>query len=202
MESQEERFRSIYNYYMPLLRWIANQKGIPQDEIEDMVQETFTEFYEHYPLTWPEYKIRAALAKTMRNLCTDYRRRCHTRRMVYMDPMQIQEQRMSLDTAIGRDALSIVIERQEYRDVLDALYTMKEDWAIVFILFVIQGRSMKEIAGILGISDAACRTRLVRGRKYLREKLGDEYLVPRKQAKPRRTKPPGTSDDSQIPGNA
>ena len=39
MESQEDRFRSIYNYYMPLLRWIAKHRGIPYDEIDDLVQE-------------------------------------------------------------------------------------------------------------------------------------------------------------------
>ncbi len=202
MESQEDRFRSIYSYYMPLLRWIAGHKGIPYDEIDDLVQETFTEFYDHYPLTWPEYKIRSTLAKTMRNLCIDYRRRCHTRLMVYMDPMKMQEQGMSRDKALCRDALSIVVEREEYKDVSDALHSMKEEWAIVFILYIIQGRSMKEVAEILGISDAACRTRLMRGRKYLKEQLKDSSIISDKRNILRRKKPPSTSDDSEVPGNA
>lgn len=138
MESQEDRFRSIYDYYMPLLRWIANQKEIPYDEIDDLVQETFTEFYGHYSVTLPEYKIRSILAKTMRNLCIDYKRRWHTRRMVYVDPMQIQD--TALDRVMCRDTLSLVVEREEYRNVLEALRSMKEDWALVFVLYLIQGR--------------------------------------------------------------
>ena len=202
MESQEDRFRSIYNYYMPLLRWIAKHRGIPYDEIDDLVQETFTEFYDHYPLTWPEYKIRSTLAKTMRNLCIDYRRRCHTRRIVYVDPMQMQEECISMDRTVCRDTLSIVVERQEYRDVLDALRSMKEEWAVVFILYIIQGRPMKEVADILGITDNACRTRLMRGRKYLREKLKETPPFSDKRNIRRLSEPPGTSGDSEVPGNA
>lgn len=202
MESQEDLFRSIYNHYMPLLRWIAGRRGIPYDEIDDLVQETFTEYYDHYPLTWPEYKIRSTLTKTMRNLCIDYRRRCHTRRMVYMDPMEMQRQGMTSDRITCRDTLNIVVEHQEYRDVMNVLQNMREDWAIVFVLYIIQGRPMKEVAEILGISDAACRTRLMRGRKYLREKLEGEPPAPGKRNLSRLSEPPGTSGDSEVPGSA
>lgn len=202
MESHEERFRSIYNHYMPLLRWIANDKGIPQDEIEDMVQETFLEYYKHYPVTLPEYIVRSLLVKTMRNLCADYWRRCHTRLMTYMDPVQMLAQDSDLGRRTARDTLSIVMEHQEYRDVLEVLRTMKQDWAMVFVLYLIQGRPMKEVAEILGISDAACRTRLTRGRKYMREALGIEQpAVPKRKAR-RLAGPPGTSGDSEVPGNA
>lgn len=44
MENTEERFRAIYDRYMPLLRLIASRKSIPYDEIDDLVQETFTSF--------------------------------------------------------------------------------------------------------------------------------------------------------------
>ena len=52
-----------------------------------------------------------------------------------------------------------------------ALMTMKRDWAVVFFLYIIEGRPMDEVSRILGVSGAACRMRLMRGRKYLREKL-------------------------------
>lgn len=200
MDSQEERFRSIYNYYMPLLRWMAGHRGIPYDEIEDLVQETFMEFYGHYPLTWPERKIRASLVKTMRNLCTDYWRRSHTRRMVYIDPTQGPG--LTLDRIVERDTLSIVMERQEYRDLLDALKNMKEEWALVLVLYVIQGRPMDEVARMLGISVEACRTRLMRGRKHLRDTVKLEYLRSKEGENPLRKKRPDTSGDSEVPGNA
>lgn len=202
MDSQEERFRSIYNYYMPLLRWMAGQRGIPHDEIDDLVQETFTEFYDHYPLTWPEPKIRSSLVKTMRNLCTDYWRRSHTRLMVYVDPMQMQGQSLTLDKVVERDTLSIVMERQEYRELLDALRNMKEEWALVLVLYVIQGRPMKEGASMLGISIEACRTRLMRGRKHLRDTLELESIRAKHRKIPGLTKQPDTSNDTEMPGNA
>lgn len=202
MESHDEQFRSIYNYYMPLMRWMAGRRGIPHDEIDDLVQEAFTEFYDHYPLTWPEAKIRSALVKTMRNLCTDYWRRSHTRRMIYVDPMQIQGQGLTLDKLVERDTLSIVIEHQEYRDVMEVLRNMREDWALVIVLYIIQGRPMTEVAEILGISVEACRTRLMRGRKHLREKMGVESHGESKRKTSRMRKPPDTSGDTEVPGNA
>lgn len=171
IESEDERFYSIHSRYYPLLRTIAHRKGIPYDEIDDMLQETFLAFYEHYPLTWPDYKIRATLIKTLRNLCIDYWRRNENRWVSCMDPSDMQVLIHDLNMLAGKDLCSIVIQKELYKGVVNALTTMKWDWAVVFVLYIIEGRPMDEVSKILGISGAACRMRLMRGRKYLRESL-------------------------------
>ena len=61
--SSDERFLSIYQKNLKLLKWIAKKNRIPKDEIEDIVQETFFAYYGHYPLTWDDRKVRYYLAK-------------------------------------------------------------------------------------------------------------------------------------------
>lgn len=202
MENTEERFRAIYDRYMPLLRLIASRKSIPYDEIDDLVQETFTSFYTHYPVTWPEYKIRAALARIIRNLCTDYFRRQGTHPVIYVDSAILAVEGKSLGTPPEKNPLDIVLERQKRQEILDILKAMKNDWMIIFLLYLIQGRPMKEVSQILGISEPACRMRLMRGRQYINEQLSKK---PEDRDTPFRQRPgpvsPGPTDEPEIQGN-
>lgn len=87
MDNTEERFRVIYSRYMPLLRVIASRRSIPRDEIDRMVQECFLSFYTHCPVTWPEYKVRAELARIMCSLCAEYSGRQCAHPLTYMNPV-------------------------------------------------------------------------------------------------------------------
>ncbi len=174
MNAKDEQFRSIYKTYMPMLRVIARDKGIPNDEIDDLVQDTFASYYSHYPLDWLDYQIKATLVKTMKNRCIDYFRRQDTRPVTYWDPAMFQDNLLSENMRLGRDNLSIFLERQECKEVFEALKTMKEDWLQVLWLYSIEERPMDEVSEILGISVDACRARLSRGRKYLRKCLRPE----------------------------
>lgn len=171
IKSQDECFYSIHSRYYPLLRTIAQRKGIPYDEIDDVLQDAFLAFYEHYPLTWPDSKIRATLIKTLKNLCIDYWRKRENRSVASMDPAELQVIRYELSILSGKDLSTVIVQKELYKDVMNALMTMKRDWAVVFFLYIIEGRPMDEVSRILGVSGVASRMRLMRGRKYLREKL-------------------------------
>ena len=91
MNAKDERFRAIYTKYVQLLRIIARKRNIPEADIEDLVQETFTAYYSHYPLDWSECQIKAVLTKIMRNRCVDYFRKQDKWLLTYCDPVEIQE---------------------------------------------------------------------------------------------------------------
>lgn len=86
MDNTEERFRAIYGRYMPLLRVMASQRSVPNDKIDHLVQECFLSFYTRCPVTWPEYKVRAELARIMCSLCADYLGEPYTHPLVYKAP--------------------------------------------------------------------------------------------------------------------
>ena len=200
MREMNERFREIHEHYYPLLRLMAMKKGIPYDEVEDIIQETFLAFYEHYPLSWPEKKIRAVLARILRNRCIDYWRAVKAHKVIPMDPEVMQETNLGLSAFAGKDTLTIVIERELYNTVMGALKTMKSDWQIVFLLYIIEGRSMREVSNTLGVSQALCRMRLMRGRNYLREITGIE-LTECKIIRQTETPESSSAEAEEIPGD-
>lgn len=171
MDSDGEVFGSIYARYKPMLRVLAKRYGVPYDDTEDIAQETFFSYYRHYPLTWEDYKIKAMLCRILKNRCVDYLRRRDTHPAVCWDPVKMETEGEFLGSLTSKDTLSILLEKEEYREVMEALSSMKEDWAQVIYLYVIQGRPIEEVSKMLGTTDAACRTRLTRGRKYLRDKM-------------------------------
>jgi len=69
------------------------------------------------------------------------------------------------------------LENQELKDLLmESLNKLPEKYRNVLILKELEGRSVEEVAKILGISTSATKTRLHRGRLYLRELL-DKYVT-------------------------
>lgn len=171
MDSGDELFDSIYARYKPMLRVLAKRYGVPYDETEDIAQETFFSYYKHYPLTWEDYKMKAMLCRILKNRCVDYLRKQDSHPSVCWDPVKMQTEGELLNSLTSKDTLSILLENEKYREVMEALNSLKEEWAQVIFLYVIEGRPIEEVSRMLGTTDAACRTRLTRARKYLREKL-------------------------------
>lgn len=166
MESQNEAFRSIYLRYLPLVRTIVKRFLIPQNDIDDVVQDVFAAFYKTYQLDKPDEENRKLLARISNNCCLNYKRRQRLHPEFSCDPLVIQEEMMR-DSLIVHDSLSILLKKQEYERIAAVLSTMKPEWAEVFRLCVIEGRAVAETAQILGLTEAACKMRLYRGRKYL-----------------------------------
>lgn len=208
MTSVNERFRSIYNSYMPLLRTVAKRRGIPYDEIDDIVQETFASFYSRYAdelLEMTDERARRTLLTIIRNRSIDYFRRKSTHPIDYFDPVLIQECRFSPGDPEQDETLRILLEAKEYRDVMSKLKQMKHDWAEIFLLLAIEERPVGEVSKQLGISKDACRARLARARKYLRKELEcykpvmtrEKKDIPKKSSKISETlEPPGVPENA------
>ncbi len=195
MNTDEERFQYLYEQNVYMLRIIARNRGIPEDEVDDAVQETFLSYYAHYPLTWPDRKARMMLVKIMRNLCIDYLRVKKRRPVEFYDPATLDESIFS--ELKGRDTGEVAMENLVFKDLLEGLRSMREDWLQAFIFYVIQGRTIDEVSKILGISEAACRMRITRGRKYLRDYMEEQNGMA--QAQKRKRTPISTEPDVGFP---
>lgn len=172
MEYERDWFRSIYNRYRPLLWVIASRKNIPENDIDDVVQETFFRYTRAYPDPKPENETKRLLATILRNLCVDYYRSRNAHPMKYMEEENLQQKR-NLDVQMENDVLQLLLVKQGYEELLQALRSMREDWLCVFRLYIMQEKPMEEVSRILGISSNACRMRLMRGRKYLKKRMED-----------------------------
>lgn len=78
-----------------------------------------------------------------------------------------------------RDSPEQLVERNETRRLLDAaLAQLDEKHRLVFVLRDVEGLSVKETAGALGLSEANVKVRLLRARLQLREDLTRRFGDP------------------------
>lgn len=208
MNSGDEAFRSMYKHYLPLLKIIARKK-VPADDVEDIVQDVFLSYFLHYSMDKPESEIGPLLVRMTYNRCADYNRKNQRHPVTYYDPVLMWEDTYLTEDQCDKDALRILLEKEEYKQVLDILDLMKKDWSQIFLLYVIEERPMSEVSEILGISEGACRTRMTRGRKFLKGYLEThknlemeaEQSKVKKPKKGRRTSRVDLSEASKIPGS-
>lgn len=60
-----------------------------------------------------------------------------------------------------------------HNELWDIVQTLKEEYRIVIVLFYYNELSLKDISGVLDISIGTVKSRLDRGRKLLRDALGE-----------------------------
>ena len=81
--------------------------------------------------------------------------------------MELEEK--YLETSEDQDwMVEDTISVEQVKDVIEGL---PDKYRYVVQLFLVEGFDHEEIAGILGITNSASRTRLLRGKTYLKEKL-------------------------------
>ena len=66
-------------------------------------------------------------------------------------------------------------EQEDYTPVYEAVMELEENYRTPFVLFYVEGFSIKEICQILELSQGTVKTRLYRSRKLLKEKLAGVY---------------------------
>lgn len=66
-------------------------------------------------------------------------------------------------------------DEEKNSDVFRAVMELEKNYRIPFVLFYVEGFSVKEISKMLRLSQGAVKTRLYRGRSLMREKLSGEY---------------------------
>lgn len=172
--NDDAMFNLVYVEYGPVLRVLAVRYGLPYEEGEDIVQETFLSYFTHYPVDWASSKMTAILVRILKNKCIDFVRKKQPK-LVNLTDGENDTKCKHINLLVSKDSLSIIIEKEEYQEIWAAMKAMRADWLEVFVLYIIQGRPIKEVSEILGTSVGTCRTRISQGRKYLKEEFQHRY---------------------------
>jgi RNA polymerase sigma-70 factor (ECF subfamily) len=123
----------------------------------DIMQESFTRYLENYG---PQTQNVSLLFTIARNAVWDNaRRKTHNKEM----ENDIQ------DTTIDPEQLALV--RESYRNVLSAMQTLDKGQRDILALTVSSDLSYREIANIIGISEASVKVKVHRARIRLKEIL-------------------------------
>lgn len=152
------------------------------EDAEDVFQETLLRAYEGLETIRDPEAVRTWLFRVAANQCLMKRRKEKPERCVSLDSLEISPDRPG---RLPEDLVRHVVAaselpddeaaRAELRAVVDAaLLEVPKALRIVLLLRDVEGLSTRETAEILGIGDSAVKMRLLRGRRQLRELLGDE----------------------------
>lgn len=127
--------------------------GNPHD-VQDILQETLLRYMEKSPAFSDEEHRKAWLLRVTSNLCKDLLR--FHKRHAYL----------------CMDELADICSSQEEEETLKELLILPSKYKAVLLLHYVEGYQLKEIAGILGISENAVKKRLQRGKDALKQKRG------------------------------
>ena len=149
MEQREAVFEQVYQAYGPeLYRFCLMQMKNPADA-EDALQEVFVKrLYQAPPFQTPEHE-RRWLFRVALNQCRDLWKRGYR-------------------TELPLETAALVAMPEPERELLEQVAALPEKLRTVIHLHYYAGYSQREIAALLGITAAAVKMRMRRGREALR----------------------------------
>jgi RNA polymerase sigma factor (sigma-70 family) len=161
----------------PRLRNFIRRRVADEMDVEDILQEVFSELFEAYRLLQPIEQVGAWLFRVAKNRITDRYRRRGTEARADLAPSLQDEDSDLLDLLPSPDAGP---EAAYLREVLleeldEALEELPEEQQSVFIAHELEGRSFKDIAAETGVSVNTLLARKHYAVRHLRRRLQDIY---------------------------
>lgn len=153
----EDFARRVTELTPVLYRMCYMQLRAPADR-EDAVQEAIFRAWEKRGTLRHEEYFNSWLIRILLNVCHDIQKR--------------QKRATPVETL--PEGATATDDRQV--QLREALFELDEKLRIPVVLHYIDGYSVREVAGILDISENAVKLRMLRGRKKLRELLTEEVF--------------------------
>lgn len=161
-QNSETAFETAYDRYASMLYRLALSRVHHKEDAEDVVHDVFIKYMDYCHKLKDHEHERAWLIRVCINCSTDALRRSNRQQWISFD--EIAE--------VKADEPSSPMLKQ----ILDKNNSLPDKIKTVILLHYLEGYSIKEVASILNISQSACKMRLNRGRKMLKEKIKKEDL--------------------------
>ena len=172
-----DAFSELVRHYDRRVFRMAKQITQNDDDAEDVLQETFLKAYTHLDNFQGNSKFYTWLVRIAVNEALMKLRKRRSDRTVPLDePIDTGEDEMVREVAVWDENPEESYSREELGDILDqAIQSLKPAYRTVFILRDIEEMSIEETAEALGLSISAVKSRLLRARLQLREKLTRQF---------------------------
>jgi RNA polymerase sigma-70 factor, ECF subfamily len=147
-----------------------------EEDAEDTMQEALIKTFRNAHRIRDPEAFRTWLYRTVKNACLiSRRRRSHEpAQMLSLDDLMPADHGMhkpieAVDPSMGPDALAVNASLR--RRLRKALQALPSQFRVVVFLREMEGLSTREVAEVIGISEANVKTRLHRARLFLRKEL-------------------------------
>jgi RNA polymerase sigma-70 factor, ECF subfamily len=168
-----EAFNALVNRYERKIYRLAKHITQNDEDAEDVLQETFLKAYEHLKDFQGQSKFYTWIVRIGVNESLMKLRKRRSDRTVPLDePVDTGEDTVAREIAVWDENPEQRYSREELGKILDeAVDTLRPAFRTVFVLRDIEELSTEETAEALKISVPAVKSRLLRARLQLREKL-------------------------------
>ncbi len=176
---QGKRISAEIERERPRLRNFIRRRVANEADVEDILQDVFSELVEAYGLVQSIEHVSGWLFAVARNRITDFFRKRKTEALVEVTaPDTDEEERLSLDQLLpspdqGPEAAQVRAVLLEELDA--ALSELPEEQQQVFIAHEIEGKSFKDLAAETGVGINTLLSRKHYAVRYLRKRLRAIY---------------------------
>ena len=166
-------FTELVEKYERKIYRLAKHITQNDEDAEDVLQESFLKAYSHLGSFEGQSKFYTWIVRIAVNEALMKLRKRKSDRTVSLDePQEAGEETVTREIAVWDDDPEQKYSQEELREILDnAVNSLKPSFRTVFVLRDIEELSTEETAEALGISVPAVKSRLLRARLQLREKL-------------------------------
>lgn len=173
----------VHRYDRNVFR-IAQHITQNREDAEDVVQDAFLKAYENLKNFQEQSKFYTWLVRIAVNEALMRLRRRRPERMVSLDEdVKTEEDSMPREVADWSPNPEQQYSQEELKDILTrTIQGLPSSFRTVFVLRDVEGLSTEETAEALGLSIPAVKSRLLRARLQLRERL-NKYFKRRKDGK-------------------
>ena len=156
--AQEE----LVSLLAPMVFRLASRFFRSREDVEDLAQDAFARFFAKIDQVRPDENVPGWVSRVTVNVCYDRLRKLRREKAAV-------EGLGALPTAPNRP------EHDSYENVRAAVAGLDPKWRIPLMLKEVEELSIKEISGMVGISQSNVKIRLYRARKKLADILRDDY---------------------------
>jgi RNA polymerase sigma-70 factor (ECF subfamily) len=168
-----EAFAELVRRYERRIYRMARQITQNDEDAEDVLQDSFLKAFEHLDSFQGQSKFYTWVTRIAVNESLMKLRKRKSDRTVSLDEnIETDEEPIVREIAVWDDTPESKYSQEELRQILDrAIDSLKPIFRTVFILRDVEELSTEETAEMLGLSVAAVKSRLLRARLQLRERL-------------------------------
>ena len=142
--------------YVVAMRFLNNS-----DDAEDVLQDSFLNAFQKIHQFSGEVTFGAWLKRIVVNKCIDFLKSKKQNLLPleehYLKPVDDDDWSVAPEITIN--------------EVKNAIQSLPENYRYVVLMYLVEGFDHKEISQVLGLSETASRTRLVRGKAHLKSAL-------------------------------
>jgi RNA polymerase sigma-70 factor (ECF subfamily) len=172
-QGDTEAFTELTEQYQRNIFRLAQNITQNREDAEDVLQETFLKAYQHLPEFEGHSKFYTWIVRIAVNEALMKLRKRKWDKTVWLDePVNVGEDAVAREIAVWEDNPEQRYSQEELREILDkAVNGLAPPYRTVFALRDMEGLSTEETAEALDLSIPAVKSRLLRARLQLRDKL-------------------------------